>query len=86
MSLTTDRAAELVREFGGRTRWEGPDCSNRRPGRGWAVVGHAGFTLAIKAAGIPTYRFWSGANPTPSTQAPGEVVRFCWRVFARGGG
>ncbi|MBW1728993.1 MAG: hypothetical protein JRJ62_15805 [Deltaproteobacteria bacterium] len=53
-----------------------PPCRRRngKPSDGWSVVGHPGITRAIKMAGLPWEKFWSGKNPTPSTQAPTLVV------------
>lgn len=64
-----------------------PPCRRRngRPSQGWSVVGHPGITRAIKMAGLPWDQFWSGKNPTPSTQVPTLVVmtaRELWNGYA----
>jgi len=79
-SLTSKRAEILEDQFAGRS-WEGPDCRNKRPGTGWAIVGHSGFTVAIQTAGLPVDNFWGGSNPTPSTQSPKEIVDYCYKNF-----
>jgi len=63
----------LERKFKGKT-FPGCDCRNGHPATGWEVIGHPGLTRAIKLSGLPYNNFWSGSNPTPSTQAPREIV------------
>jgi len=58
------------------------DCRNKRPATGWAVVGNCQFTNAIRMAGLPNDNFWSGSAPTPSTQAPSEIVAYCYKNFS----
>ena len=76
MKITiTELAKILEKEFKGEN-FQACDCRNKRPGTGWAIVGHPGITRAIKEAGLPYNSYWSGSNPTPSTQAPQDVVVF----------
>ena len=77
-NLTAYRVEKLEAEFKGKS-WPGVDCRNKRPATGWAVVGHSGYTRAIIAAGLPITDYWSGSNPTPSSQAPKEIVDFCYK-------
>jgi hypothetical protein len=79
-TLTEWRVKKLRKKFAGKD-WDGPDCYNKRPGTGWAIVGHAGYSRAIAMAGLPLANYWSGSNPTPSSQAPKEIVRFCYNKF-----
>jgi len=53
---------------------------NGHPSPGWNVVGDAGLTRAIKLSGLPWDRFWSGKNPTPSTQAPIPIIIHATRL------
>jgi len=76
----TELAKILEEEFKNKS-FPNCDCRNKRPGTGWAVVGHAGITLAIKEAGLPYNNYWSGSNPTPSTQAPKEIVDFADNII-----
>lgn len=68
-------ARRLRMVFEGRGGWALPNRYNKRPADGYATVGYGWITRAIKEAGLPVYRYWSGSNPTPSSQAPTEVVR-----------
>jgi len=77
MKTTVNQLAKTLQsEFAGRTF---PACTRRngKPSDGWSVIGHTGLTRAIKAAGLPWDKFWSGSLPTPSTQTPAEIVDFC---------
>lgn len=51
-------------------------CRNRNTHGGWIVPGIAAYTQAVKKADMPWDRFWSGSNPTPSTQYPQAVYNF----------
>lgn len=51
-------------------------CRNRRTHGGWIVPGVAAYTQAVKKANMPWDYFWSGSNPTPSTQYPQAVYNF----------
>jgi len=70
-----DLAAVLKEKFSGKT-FDPCTRRNKIPSKGWCVVGYAAITKAIKQAGLPYNQFWSGSNPTPSTQAPIEIVVF----------
>jgi len=76
MKMTIDQLSEKLSEkFAGR-KWDAVTRRNGTPSDGWAIVGHPGITRAIKDAGLPWARFWSGKAPTPSTQAPEEIIKY----------
>lgn len=75
--------ADILKSKFNNKSYPDPDCRNKRPATGWDVVGNAGFTRAIRAAGLPNTNYWSGSAPTPSTQAPKEIVDYCWSNFAK---
>ena len=68
-------AEDLKKEFIGKVF---TPCTRRngKPSIGWMIIGHPGLTRAIKQSGLPYNQFWSGSNPTPSTQSPDEIVMF----------
>jgi hypothetical protein len=70
-------AVELKTKFQGQSF---PACTrhNGRPSDGWSIVGEGAITQAIRLAGLPNHDFWSGMAPTPSTQAPSEIVNYAW--------
>ena len=70
---------ELKKEFSNR-QFSSCFRRNGKPSEGWAVCGQSGITRAIKLAGLPYNQFWSGSNPTPSTQAPAEIVRRAYEI------
>ncbi len=43
---------------------------NKTTHGGWVVAGVAGITRVVKLSGCPWDYYWSGSNPTPSTQIP----------------
>lgn len=53
---------------------------NHRPHGGWGVPGNTKWTRAMKAAKCPTAFFWSGKNPTPSTQMPHAFSAFLRQI------
>jgi hypothetical protein len=77
MLLSTKQIAEaLSTKFSGQN-FTAPDRYNRRPGTGFCVPGKAKWTRAIGMSGIGcAFKFWSGSNPTPSTQYPIEVKMY----------
>lgn len=74
-------ATILQQQFHGRQTWGGVNSRNKRPAKGWTVIGHCGLTRAIKLAGLPTAKYWSGSNPTPSTQAPAVIVEEAYKYL-----
>ena len=80
MKMTISELAKILeKEFKGKN-FTNCDCRSRHPGTGWEIIGCAGYTRAIKAAGLPIADYWSGFLPTPSSQSPKEIVQFCYRV------
>jgi hypothetical protein len=80
MKITTKELSEkLQKEFAGKTFIK-PDCYNKRPAIGYAIVGHSGITNAIKLSGLPIYNYWSGSAPTPSSQAPIGIVVYARKI------
>lgn len=80
MKTTIDKLSrELKKKFGRR---KFPRCNrwNKNTAEGWSVIGHCGITRAIKKAGLPISNFWSGSNPTPSSQAPTEIVIYAYKL------
>jgi len=56
-------------------------CRNGRPHGGWTVPGVAAWTRAVKCTpGLRTDCFWSGSNPTPSTQYAEAVFEFLRKI------
>ncbi len=51
-----------------------PPCNRRngKPADGW-VKGCYILSRAIKNTGLPYNNYWSGSNPTPSTQYPRAI-------------
>lgn len=72
-------AGELKKEFAGES-FTRCTCRNKHTAEGWSKCGKAGVTNAIKLAGLPWDSFWSGSAPTPSTQAPEEIVRRAYEL------
>lgn len=72
-------ASILQDEFAGKTF---SSCTRRngKPSYGWTICRKAGITRAIRMAGLPYNQYWSGSNPTPSTQAPTEIVNKAWDI------
>ena len=67
----------LQKEFGNKKFASTvPNRRNKRVADGWACPGNGKWTRAVKAAGLPWDKYWSGANPTPSTQYPQETPIF----------
>ena len=66
----------LQKEFAGKKLPTVPNRRNKRVAQGWACPGNAKWTRAVKAAGLSWDKYWSGANPTPSTQYPQETPIF----------
>ncbi len=77
--------AALKAEFGDR-KWDPPafrsGYRHSRPGRlvvapGYSVPGYSKWTRAVNLA-LPgvAHPWWSGSNPTPSTQYPTEVANY----------
>ena len=80
MKLTINQLSiDLKTKFAGKI-YPKPDCYNGHPGNGYSIVGHAGITKAIIQSGLPVYNFWSGKNPTPSSQAPSEIVDYARKI------
>ena len=73
-------AQRLNRHFKGKRF---PPCNRRngKPADGWSIVGHSGITRAIMQAGLPYNAYWSGSNPTPSTQAPSVIVAYARSIM-----
>ena len=57
---------------------------NKSPNGGWVVPGISRYTQAIKKSRLPYDKFWSGSNPTPSTQYPKAIYDFLRDVEAEG--
>jgi hypothetical protein len=76
MSLTTKQITESLKTRFAATKFSGCTRRNRRPAPGWTVPGNAKWTKAVKAAGVPWDHFWSGIDPTPSTQYPQDVADY----------
>ena len=55
-------------------------CRNGGTHGGWTVPGNAAWTKAIKMAGLKTDSYWSGSNPTPSTQCPVAYAEFLTEI------
>jgi hypothetical protein len=53
---------------------------NGRANGGWVVPGISAWTKAVKAAKLPWNHFWSGSNPTPSTQYPKAIYDFLTKL------
>ena len=72
----TTLATQLSTEFGD-DQDKFPRCTrrNRVPAEGWSICGHSGITRAIAKAYLPLANFWSGSLPTPSSQAPSQIVK-----------
>lgn len=84
-TILTDTKAALVIE---QIAYEATLCPqernrisrNHRPHGGWGVPGNTKWTRAMKAAKCPTAPFWSGKNPTPSTQMPRAFITFLRQI------
>lgn len=73
--MNINKLAEVLeKEFKGQ-KFNSCTRRNGRPSDGWSICGMPGITRAIIQAGLPYNQFWSGSNPTPSTQAPIEIVK-----------
>jgi len=59
-------------------------CRNGGTHGGWTVPGVAAWTRAVvSASGFETDHYWSGSNPTPSTQYPIAVAEFLEKITSR---
>ncbi len=72
-------AEELKKEFNEK-KFAPCNRRNGRPADGWEICGYSGITLAIKMAGLRWNHYWSGSAPTPSTQAPAEIVKRAYEI------
>jgi len=85
MKKTIIKLAEILENEFKNEYFPNADCRNKRPGTEWVVVGHSGITRAIKIAGLQWNSYWSGSNPTPSTQAPKKIVNRAYELaFPKG--
>jgi hypothetical protein len=76
MKATVKEMAEAIRSNFAGQKFSPCTRRNGTPSPGWTTTGRAGFTIAVKNAGLPWNQFWSGMNPTPSTQVPIEIYKF----------
>ena len=58
-------------------------CRNGGTHGGWTVPGRAAWTQAVKMAGLKTDSYWSGSNPTPSTQYPVAYAEFLTEITSK---
>ncbi len=80
MKITTKELSEkLKKEFTGKT-FPAPNRFNKRPAIGYTIVGHCAITNAIKLAQLPVYNYWAGQAPTPSSQAPIDIVVYARKI------
>ena len=75
-------SGELKKIFIGK-KFSSCNRRNKKPADGWTTCGQSGITRAIKLAGLPWNQFWSGSNPTPSTQAPEEIIKMAYEIGYR---
>lgn len=55
--------------------------NNARTIEGWANIGNGTITRAVKLAGVPTMKYWSGSAPTASTALPACILEDCYDAY-----
>lgn len=84
-ALIANRKSIMARQDQIEAAIPGPHRSsrNRTCNTGWANTGNAAWTQAVIRSGLPHQDYWSGSNPTPSTQYPLAIAEFL-EVFCFG--
>lgn len=77
----TDYLVSLLKTYFCKTTFTKPNRFNRRPAEGWVCPGNAQWSRAVRDAGLPIANFWSGSNPTPSSQYPVEIRDFLEKLY-----
>ncbi len=81
MKTTIKQLAQILAEEFKNKKFAPCTRRNGKPAPGWTTTGSGAMTQAVKLAGLPYNQFWSGSNPTPSTQVPIEIFNFASKYF-----
>jgi hypothetical protein len=75
-ALITNRAALDARQAQIDAKVRPRASHNRTHNSGWTVPGNGAWSQAVRRAGLKYDSYWSGSNPTPSTQYPLAYAEF----------